>query len=249
MKITVVIAAYNEADCIGPLTARLIQVLDAMPDAAWELIYVLAGADGTREIAASFAAQRPQIRILYREKPNGLGNAFREGFAQVPPDTDFVVTMDADLNHQPEEIPRLVHAAAGGKADIVVGSRKVKGSVTDGAPLWKRSLSDSVNRAMRRLFGMPVADQTSGFRVYRAEAFRRISFDNQGFGFLPEILIRAHAMGLRIVEEPIHFIFREVGESKMNLAAAAWSYVFLFGKAQRARAAAKAGRKPQSPAN
>jgi dolichol-phosphate mannosyltransferase len=119
------------------------------------------------------------------------------------------------------------------KADIVVGSRKMRGSLTDGFPLWKAALSDSVNRFMRRVLGTPVADQTSGFRVYRSDAIRNVSFDNTGFAFLPEILVQAHARGMVIVEEPIHFIFRKEGVSKMNLAATAWSYLFLFRAASR----------------
>ncbi|HVT95128.1 MAG TPA: glycosyltransferase [Bryobacteraceae bacterium] len=233
MKITAVIAAYNESECIGPLTSRLIATLDAMDGAHWELIYVIEGTDGTLGVAQTFAARRPEIRILYNAEPSGLGNAFRRGFDSISPDTDLVVTMDADLNHQPEEIPALVRALVERKADIVVGSRKMRGSLTDGFPLWKAALSDSVNRFMRRVLGTPVADQTSGFRVYRSDAIRNVSFDNTGFAFLPEILVQAHARGMVIVEEPIHFIFRKEGVSKMNLAATAWSYLFLFRAASR----------------
>lgn len=233
MKITTVIAAYNEAECIGLLTSRLAATLDAMDGVRWELIYVIEGTDGTREIVQSLAASRPEIRIVYNPEPSGLGSAFRRGFGLIADDTDLVVTMDADLNHQPEEIPALVQALRERKADIVVGSRKVRGSLTDGAPLWKATLSDFVNRLMRRALGTPVADQTSGFRVYRYSSFRAISFENTGFAFLPEILIRAHALGFSIVEEPIHFIFREAGVSKMNLMATAWSYIFLFRAASK----------------
>jgi dolichol-phosphate mannosyltransferase len=111
------------------------------------------------------------------------------------------------------------------KADIVVGSRKVSGSVITGAPFWKTTLSNWVNAVMRKLIGMPVADQTSGFRVYRYDAFQKLSFQNEGFAFLPEILLEAHALRLRIVEEPIEFIFRTAGESKMKLIPTAKSYL------------------------
>jgi dolichol-phosphate mannosyltransferase len=137
--------------------------------------------------------------------------------------------MDADLNHQPEELPRLVSALFLRKADIVVGSRKVSGSVIDGAPFWKTTISNLVNQMMRGVLGMPVADQTSGYRVYRYAAFRKISFGNSGFAFLPEILIRAHAINLKIVEEPIQFIFRTAGESKMKLIPTAKSYLAMLG--------------------
>jgi len=228
MKITVVIAAYNEPENIGLLTARLIAVLDDVYHSQWELIYVIDGTDGTLAAAQSFAARRPEIRILHNPYPRGLGSAFRKGFEAIAADTTIVVTMDADLNHQPEEIPKLVRALFGRGADIVVGSRKVSGSVTEGAPFWKRALSDMVNRLMRRMMRMPVSDQTSGYRAYRYEALRRIPFYNTGFAFLPEILMRAHSVGLRIVEEPIQFVFRTVGESKMKLLPTALSYFSLL---------------------
>lgn len=228
MKITVVIAAYNESENIGLLTARLIAVLDGVYPSQWELIYVIDGTDGTLAAAQSFAARRPEIRIFYQAGPRGLGSAFWKGFDAVAADTAVVVTMDADLNHQPEEIPKLVRALFERDADIVVGSRKVSGSVTEGAPFWKRALSDLVNRLMRRMMRMPVSDQTSGYRAYRYAALRKISFRNSGFSFLPEILMRAHALGLRIVEEPIQFVFRTAGESKMKLFPTARSYIALL---------------------
>ncbi|MGH9613960.1 MAG: glycosyltransferase [Bryobacteraceae bacterium] len=235
MKITVVIAAYNEPENIGLLTARLIAVLDDVYHSQWELIYVIDGTDGTLAAAQSFAARRPEIRILYHAEPRGLGNAFRKGFDAIAADTAVVVTMDADLNHQPEEIPKLVRALFDRDADIVVGSRKVSGSVTEGAPFWKRAISDLVNRLMRRMMRMPVSDQTSGYRVYRYEALRKISFRNSGFSFLPEILMRAHALGLRIVEEPIQFVFRTAGESKMKLFPTAHSYLALLASSYLSR--------------
>jgi dolichol-phosphate mannosyltransferase len=206
----------------------LISTLDGFDQPDWELIYVIDGTDGTREMAETFSATHPQIRILHNAQPSGLANAFRRGFEAVSDDADVVVTLDADLNHQPEEIPGLIKALAGRGADIVIGSRKVRGSATSGAPLWKTTLSDNVNRFMRFLAGTPVTDMTSGFRVYSRRAFRQLSFTSLGFAFLPEILIRAHDEGFKIVEEPITFIFRVDGESKMKLIPTALSYCRLF---------------------
>jgi glycosyltransferase involved in cell wall biosynthesis len=177
-----------------------------------------------------FAAKWLNIRIIYYSQPSGLANAFRQGFSLVDAHTDAVVTMDADLNHQPEEMPRLVNALFQRNADIVVGSRKVKGSNTAGSPLWKRLLSDTANRLLKKLSGMPVADMTSGYRVYRYDAFRQILFANTGFAFLPEILIRLHDAGYRIVEEPIQFVFRVAGKSKMQLVPTALSYIKLLSR-------------------
>ena len=84
MHITVVIAAYNEAENIGPLTQRLIQTLDSIDSTSWNLIYIIEGTDGTVDIARGFAVTRPEIEIQYDERPSGLGRAFRRGFDCVP---------------------------------------------------------------------------------------------------------------------------------------------------------------------
>src|SRR5271167_4046382 len=174
MKITVVIAAYNEKENFGPLTERLIRTLDALPGSSWNLIYVIEGTDGTVEVARGFAVTRREIEVQYAEQPSGLGHAFRRGFNAIPSDADFVVTMDADQNHQPEEIPRLLAVARERGVDIVVGSRRVNDSEVAGMPHWKSAISGLVNRVMRIMMGVQIKDMTSGFRVYRADALRQI---------------------------------------------------------------------------
>lgn len=229
MKIVAVIAAWNERENIEALTRRLLDALRAMSDTAFEIIYVIEGDDGTREIVERLQSESSPIHLLYEPAPQGLGAAFRRGFAAVSDDTDLVVTMDADLNHQPEEIPRLVKALQKLGADIVVGSRVVSGSRVTGTPAWKRMLSGTLNFVMQTLFGGALRDKTSGFRVYRAAVLRDIRHEQNDFSFLPEIAIRAHKAGYRIVEEPIHFIYRREGESKMRLWATSLSYLSLLG--------------------
>jgi dolichol-phosphate mannosyltransferase len=237
VKYTLVIAAYDEEENIGPLTSRIIRTLCACAEVDWELIYIIEGTDGSRSIVESFGRQHPQIRMIYNQAPSGLGNAFRQGFAAVPADSNVVITMDADLNHQPEEILRLAEAIYSRNADIVIGSRKVRGSVIEGAPFVKTLVSNFVNVLIRQVIGMPVADQTSGYRVYRYDAFRKISFENDGFAFLPEILLQAHSLKLKMVEEPINFKFRVEGESKMKWGATARSYLAMLASRFKKREA------------
>jgi dolichol-phosphate mannosyltransferase len=231
-QVSVVIAAYNEQENIESLTQRINAVFRSRPD-AWELLYVIEGTDGTLPIAQGLSREIPEIRILYREEPEGLGNAFRRGFAAVSESVRFVVTMDADLNHQPEEIPRLLTRLQDRNADILVGSRFIRGGRVDGTPVWKLFLSSTLNVMMRILFGLRIKDKTSGFRVYRVDALRGLDFENGDFAFLPELLIRANARGMRIVEEPIHFIFRTRGTSKMQIGKTAVSYLSLLKLAFR----------------
>ncbi|HSG39124.1 MAG TPA: glycosyltransferase, partial [Thermoanaerobaculia bacterium] len=181
------------------------------------------------EILEGLAGEIRGLRLLYQERPSGIGNAFRRGFAAVSPDADWVVTLDADLNHQPEEIPRLLESALGQGCDVLVGSRFLEGSAVVGTPLWKRFLSGTMNLLMRFLYGLRVKDKTSGFRVYRAEVLRRIGFTSDAFAFLPEILIQAHRAGFKIGEEPIHFIYRREGQSKMGIWSTTVSYLKLLG--------------------
>ena len=108
---------------MAALTSRLVQSLDAIPESRWRLIYVIEGTDSSKEIAEEFSGKRTEIQVLYAREPSGLASAFRRGFDAVPDDTDVLITMDADLNHQPEEIPRLVAALSSHAADVVVGSR------------------------------------------------------------------------------------------------------------------------------
>jgi len=228
-----VVAAYDERENIETLARRLARTLGSLEDYAYELVFVVEGTDGTREILQSLSAELPSIRIVYQQTPAGLGNAFRRGFAAVGGKTDFIVTMDADLNHQPEEIPRLLAAAVDRGCDVLVGSRFVGGAQVEGTPRWKRLLSTSVNRFMEVAYGLRVRDKTSGFRVYRAAALRALSFDNDAFAFLPELLMRAHAAGMAIAEEPIRFVFRRHGRSKMALWDSSRSYLELLGRRPR----------------
>lgn len=228
MKVSAVIAAYDEVENIEDLTRRLALVLAGLPGVSWDIVYVVEGNDGTKEAIEKLATEIPGIRMLYTAEPGGLGNAFRRGFAAALSDADLVVTMDADLNHSPEELPRLLEASRRRGCDILIGSRFVGGGQTDGIPAWKAILSRSLNPIMGLLFGLAVRDLTSGYRVYRADALRRLSFASNNFAFLPELLIAASACGLRIAEEPIHFTYRVRGRSKMALWKTSRSYLGLL---------------------
>ena len=227
--ISVVIAAHDERENLEELMRRLRAILPWAGEGS-EMVLVIAGTDGSRELVESLAPSLgiDRLKVLYQERPSGLGNAFRSGFGAVSPGTDLVVTMDADLNHQPEELPRLGHRLRTARADIVVGSRFIRESRVEGTPLWKRLLSGCMNVVLMHLYGLDTKDKTSGYRVYRADALRRIRFANADFAFLPEILIDASRQGMRIVEEPIHFIHRKRGASKMRIVKTSMSYLGLL---------------------
>ena len=228
--LSVVVAAYDEVDNVGELVDRLCATLAALEGVESEIVFVVEGSDGTREVLEELSAGIPSLRVLYREKQLGIGAAFRCGFEALDPGRNVVVTMDADLNHRPEEIPNLLEALNREDADIVVGSRWVAGAESYGIPLWKRLLSRTVNHVMRLMFGLRVRDKTSGFRIYRWKVLRQLKFRNRDFAFLPEILILAQQRGFSIIEHPIRFVFRERGRSKMGLVRTSVSYLRLFGQ-------------------
>lgn len=247
MNLSVVIAAYDERANIEPLVLRLDEAIATIPDCGRELIFVVEGRDGTREALERLGLEIAGLRVLYQEQRAGCGAAFRRGFAAVAGDADYVVTLDADLNHQPEEIPRLVASAVRPGTDVVVGSRLLAGSQVWGIPLWKRALSRGINSLMGPLLGLGVRDKTSGFRVYRAGVLRGLHFDDNQFAFLPELLLRATAAGYRVVEEPIQFRYRAQGRSKMGFWATSFSYLSLLQRGAKRPAWAfkkRSGRKP-----
>lgn len=233
MKIVSLIAAYNEKENIEPLARRLAAVFSSLSGWGWEMVFVVEGKDGTRQILEGLSRELPQIRVIYEESPAGLGNALRRGFAALPADADYVVTMDADLNHQPEEIPRLLAAIQERGDDILVGSRFIKGGRITGTPAWKLFLSGTLNVIMRVAFGLSVKDKTSGYRIYRASAARSIRWVNDNFACMPEMLIDASRSGLRISEAPIHFIYRREGVSKMHFWTTVLSYLSLLRPGSR----------------
>lgn len=247
MKVAAVIAAYNEVENIGPLCRRLLATLRAMPEVRFLLIFVVEGDDGTEQTLKRLALDAPEISIVRPSEAAGLGAAFRLGFQAVPSDVDLVVTMDADLNHAPEDIPRLLAALDSRAADIAIGSRLIPGGSSLGVPRWKLMLSGAMNLAIQGLFHTGIRDQTSGFRVYRARVLRDLRFSNNGYAFLPELLTLATAHGYRATECPITFRYRRFGRSKMYIGPTAVSYLGYFAGYWRHALRALAGASRPAP--
>ena len=226
------IAAFNERENLQKLLPRLsASLIQAAEPRSMEpgIVLVLAGADGSASMVRDMGREGlPIVALVEEGDPSGLGVAFRRGFAEVPPEPGYVVTLDADLNHRPEELESLLRPLESTGADIVIGSRYVERSLVSGLPLWKRFLSTTVNRLMSVLYGLRVHDKTSGYRVYRAEHLRSLRFRNDDFAFLPEILVLAQRAGLSVLEIPIQFEPRGHGQSKMRLLPTVASYLRLL---------------------
>ena len=211
----VILPTYEERDTIEWVLARLI----ALPERVDVLVVDDSSPDGTGELVRAVAADEPRVRLLQRPQKSGLASAYLDGFRVGLADGyDLLVEMDSDLSHEPEELPRLLAAAASGR-DLVVGSRYVPGgSVTD----WSRSrvaLSKAGNAYARLMLGLPIRDATSGFRVYRRRVLEELvtrPFHSDGYGFQIELVMRAWNAGYDVGEVPITFREREHGHSKIS---------------------------------
>jgi len=213
--VAVVLPTYNESENIARLLTQLRQVL---PDSR---LYVVDdnSPDGTGAIAERCAIELGGIEVLHRPGKQGLGSAYRHGFAYViSQGVDVVVSMDVDFSHDPLSIPAMLAAIESG-SDAVIGSRYVNGGGTKNWPIHRRLLSRWGNLYTAAVLGVSVRDCTSGFRAYRATALALIAPETtkaEGYAFLSELVVRLSRRGLKISEVPILFIDRENGTSKMS---------------------------------
>jgi len=234
-RILVIIPTYNEAENIEPIVAR---VRTSVPE-AHILVADDNSPDGTGELADKLAAADEHVHVLHRKGKEGLGAAYIAGFGWgLDNGYGVLVEMDADGSHQPEELPRLLDAL--GSADLVLGSRYVKGGAVRNWPKHREVLSRGGNIYTRLAIGVPLADATGGYRAFRRETLEGIGLDqvaSAGYCFQVDLAWRALKKGFRVVEVPITFIERERGTSKMSQAIVveAMLKVGRWGVAHRAR--------------
>jgi glycosyltransferase involved in cell wall biosynthesis len=210
----VVIPTYNE---IATLERAVLRALAASPD-----LHVLvaddASPDGTGRLADRLAAEHDRVFVLHRPGKGGLGPAYRAGFAWgLERDYEAYCEMDADLSHDPGDLPRLVGALEG--ADLAIGSRYVPGGRVVDWPPHRLALSAGGNRYVRVVTGVPVMDATSGYRAFRREVLEALDLStvrSDGYSFQLEMVLRTWRAGFRIVEIPIVFTERSEGASKIS---------------------------------
>ncbi|NUP11347.1 MAG: polyprenol monophosphomannose synthase [Polyangiaceae bacterium] len=214
-RLVVITPTFNERD---NLAAFIDGIGRAIPD-AHVLVVDDASPDGTGEAADEIARVNPRVHCLHRPAKLGLGTAYVEGFLwALERDFDLVAEMDADLSHDPRDLPRLVEAIRGG-ASVALGSRNIPGGGVLGWGLGRHLLSKGGSWYARAILGAPVHDMTTGFKVYRRDALRAIdpaTLRSNGYAFQIETTYRALIAGLPVVEVPIVFLDRRVGQSKMS---------------------------------
>ena len=217
MKSIVVVPTYNEATNLPSLAGALL----ALPLPSLEMLVVDdASPDGTGQLAETLAGAHPgRIHVRHRAGKLGLGTAYLEGFQQAMDlGAEAVVQMDADFSHSPNYLPDFISQLA--EYDVVVGSRYVPQGKLD--QNWGRQrvmLSAWANLYARAILGIRVHDATAGFKAWRAGALRGIGLDricSNGYIFQVEMAYVTQRLGYRVLERPIFFEERRVGQSKMT---------------------------------
>jgi dolichol-phosphate mannosyltransferase len=216
MRILVVLPTFNESENIERVLRK---VRESLPDAG-VLVVDDGSPDGTAELAERLGSELGGVAVLRRKEKGGLGSAYRAGFAWgLERGWEAFVEMDADLSHDPGELPSLVAPLELGY-DLVVGSRYIPGG---SIPNWKwhrRLLSQGGNRYAAVWLGLHITDSTSGFRAYRAEILRALELNEiraEGYGFQIEMVHRVLERGGQVTEVPIRFTDRVEGKSKMSM--------------------------------
>jgi len=213
----IVVPTYNERDNVRDIAARL---LAALPGS--ELLFVDDNSpDGTGALLDELAAAEARLHVMHRAGKLGLGTAYIEGFGWgLARGFRYLFEMDADGSHDPKYLPQMLALAEDG-ADVVVGSRYVPGGGTENWSLVRRLISRGGGLYARTVLGVDLRDLTAGFICWRSAALEKIdlaTITSNGYGFQIEMKYRALKNHLRVVETPIKFIDRRVGQSKMSRA-------------------------------
>ena len=210
----VIVPTYNERENLPPLVARLL----ALPLPVDLLVVDDNSPDGTGKLADQLAAKHPQIHVLHRTEKNGLGRAYCAGFSwALDRDYEFILEMDGDFSHNPDDIPKFLEAAQ--DADLVLGSRYCNGIRVLNWSFRRLMLSKGAAKYVQIVTGMPVTDPTGGYKCFRRRALQAIDLRNvrsNGYSFQIEMTHALWREGVKILEVPIIFTDRFQGNSKMS---------------------------------
>jgi dolichol-phosphate mannosyltransferase len=215
MKSLIVLPTYNEIDNLGPLVES---IMDTGP---FDILVVDDNSpDGTGDLADRLSAEHSgKVFVMHRKAKEGLGRAYVAGFRWgLARGYEVLFEMDADFSHNPAHLPQFIREIERG-ADLVLGSRNIKGGGARNWSLLRHVISKGGSRYSGLILGVPYRDLTSGFKAFRREVLQALDLDkirSNGYSFQIEVTYRAHQMGFRIVETPIIFVDRQAGQSKMS---------------------------------
>jgi dolichol-phosphate mannosyltransferase len=227
-RIWLIVPTYNECNNVGPITDA---ILATVPEANI-LIVDDCSPDGTGDLADELARKNPAIAVLHRGAKQGLGRAYVAAFKElIARQADFIIQIDADFSHPVRFVPALLEPLRQGTADVVLGSRYVKGGQIPRWNLLRRLVSRGGSLFAGVVLLMPYRDLTGGFKAWRADVLAGMDLDKLhagGYAFQIETTFRARLNGARIVEVPITFEERRVGQSKMSMNIFAEAFILVL---------------------
>lgn len=221
VRFLITIATFNEIENLPKLVAAIFEETDRFASEKNFSFDVLviddASPDGTGEWCDAHAAEFPRLKCLHRPGKNGLGTAIIAAMRYaIEHDYERMINLDADFSHH----PRYLEALASGTADVIVGSRYVRGGGIVGWPFFRHVMSRSINAFGRALLGLSVHDISGSYRNYRVSMLAKLDFSrfqSHGYSFFEEVLWRLKLVGASMAEVPILFEDRILGKSKISL--------------------------------
>jgi len=211
--LSVVVPTFNERDNVTKLYRKLEATLDGI---AWEVVFVDDNSpDGTWDVVRALARQDGRVRCIRRIGRRGLSGACIEGI--LASSAPYAAVMDADLQHDETQLPKMLSLLQSGQAELVVGSRYIEGGSADSFNRSRAGASALATEVAKRALGVAIADPMSGFFVIRRDRFEQLApqLSTQGFKILLDIVATAHG-DLKTVEVPYTFGSRLHGESKLD---------------------------------
>jgi dolichol-phosphate mannosyltransferase len=213
----VIIPTYNEIENIRKIIDAVVQLEDGFD----VLVIDDASPDGTQEAVEEKINEYPgRVYMETRTGKLGLGTAYIHGFKwALEHGYEYIIEMDADFSHNPKDLPRLYHECKDRGAEVCVGSRYISGVNVVNWPMGRVLMSYFASVYVRMITGMPLHDSTAGFVCYRSHVLRGLNLDNirfKGYAFQIEMKFKSYIKKYKIVELPIVFVNRQLGESKMN---------------------------------
>ncbi len=245
----VCVPTYNERENVERLVAAVRREMDNAGVNGHVLVIDDGSPDGTGDIVDAMAARDKRVHVMHRTQKEGIGPAYRAGFRQaMANNADLILEMDCDFSHDPKDVPRLV--AAADRADLVLGSRYVKGGGVADWGVLRRAISRGGCLYAQAWIGTSVKDLTGGFKCFRRNVLEAIPLDavsGAGYVFQIEMTYRALLAGFTVVEVPITFTDRKAGKSKMSRGIVAEAAIVVPRLRRRLGAAPARGRKGSSP--
>ena len=219
MKLSIIIPTYNEAENVENIIEQITNICKEHNISVEIVIVDDNSPDGTSNIVKKIAKTNQRVKLIQREGKLGLGAAYIAGFKYaLELNSDLIMTMDADLSHNPKDIPKFVEKIGSGY-DLVLGSRYISGGGIGNWGIHRTIMSKGANYLAKYILNLKTNDNTTGYRCYTKRVLQEINLDaikSNGYSFLMEIMFLCQKNNLKIGETPIYFDVRKHGTSKIS---------------------------------